>query len=185
MEEMNTETFDKRIKIGERGQAELEALLRSMDFTITPTGQEKFIPGVIHDDVRHIHDDPTVRALRFQPDFMAYREDFPVSYWESKVNTVGSTPNFALEKACYEELMSRHQRGQRCIVAFKEVTGTWAVAWVQDIVVAVDMSARRHEANGSKTPYLLVRKSSFLELKLFITVNTTGTEPTTYQARML
>ncbi len=181
---MNTDTWDKRLTIGERAQAEFDALLKTLGFKIVATGQEKFVPGAIHDDLRRVHDDLTVRAIRFQPDFMAYRDDFPAAYFETVSSTRGDTPYFAVEKAKYDELMSRQGRGQRCALVVKEVTGTWVVAWVQNIVVAVDMSRRRHEANGSKTPYLLVRKSSFTSLSQFIATNTTGTAPTMTQARM-
>lgn len=175
---MNTETFGQRIALGTAGQQELEKELKARGFTITPTGQEKFIPGAIHNDLRHIHDDPTVRAIRFQPDFMAYRADFPVSYWEAKVNTRDDTPNFAIEKSCFEELMARHKNGQRCVIAFRKKDSLWVANWVEDVKVVVDMTSRRQKANGSHTPFLLVAKENFPLLDLFIATNTTGTART-------
>ena len=171
---MKTGTFSQRIALGTQGQRELENELRSRGFIITPTGQEKFIPDAIHDDLRHIHDDPTVRAIRFQPDFMAYRDNFPVSYWEAKVNTRDDTPNFAIEKSCYEELMARHANHQRCVIAFRKVDGLWVANWVEEIKVVKDMTSRRQQANGSHTPFLLVAKESFPLLDLFIATHTTG-----------
>jgi len=186
MAQVKTQTWEERRKIGERGEEEFRALLGGIGFIITQTGQEKFMPTAVHDDLRRVHDDLTIRALRFQPDFMAYRDDFPAAFFETVVNTRPDTPNFAIEKAKYDELMSRRERGQRCAIAVKEVIGTWAVAWVQDIKINKDMSANadRWRANGSKTPYLLVAKVSFLELNLFVNVNTTGMAPTMTQGKM-
>ena len=44
------------------------------------------------------------RAVRYIPDFLAYRRGFPLAYWEVKVNSRQSsrTGNFAIERACQQ-----------------------------------------------------------------------------------
>jgi len=173
MAEVTVGSFDGRLSFGASAQDELRRLLDDRRFIITETGQEKYIPGRIHSDLRKIHNDPTVRAIRFQPDFMAYRTDFPTCYWESKACTTDKYITLVIEQSCYDELFQRHKNGQRCIVAFRYFSGKWVASWVQEILIVEKVSEdnRRHMARGSMTPYYRISRRSFLSLDLFISWN--------------
>lgn len=58
----------------------------------------------VHAEARFDHIDPMVRSVRYMPDFLAYRHDFPLAYGEAKVNSRRSfvAGNFSVERACYE-----------------------------------------------------------------------------------
>ena len=109
-----------------------------------------------------------IRAIRYTPDLVAIAANFPWSYWESKVNVTPNTPNFTIEKACYDEQMARHAKGERIVVAFKDVGGAWSVNWIERLNVLRDMSEQRQEARGSRTPYLLIRKTCAISFSEFV-----------------
>lgn len=153
-------TFDSRVSAGSAGMIEFMHLLHARGFSVFAVGQETWLPDKLHEEIRFEHADLMARAIRYFPDLAAYRREplFPWSYWEVKVNTTPGTPNFTIEKACYEEMMARHAKGERVAVAFKDVDREWYANWIDLLDVERDMSDRRQEARGSRTPYLLVRK---------------------------
>jgi hypothetical protein len=161
-------TFDGRLSVGRAGQAELQAVLERRGFEVFVTGQEHLLSPAVHAALRYEHADPMARAVRFAPDLLAYRADFPLAYWEAKVNTTPGTPNFAIEKACYEEQLARVEKGERVVIAFLDVDRLWRANWVGRLGISRDMSARRHAARGSQTPYVLVWKASTLPLAEFM-----------------
>lgn len=171
---MDISTFDKRKNIGTRVASELRAILERCGYIVVPFGQENYLSNPAHEQLRYIHNDPTVRAIRFAPDFVAIMRG-QSSYWESKANTTSGTPNFTIEKSCYEELMARHEKGERCNVAFKDTDGTWSANRVDKLFVAGDLSLYRHQACGSRTPFLLIRKNSTLPLLEYLNTQKVGT----------
>lgn len=146
----------------------MKVRLTEFGFTVFQIGQETWMPSSLHDAIRHIHDDLMIRAIRYTPDLVAVAANFPWSYWESKVNVTPSTPNFTIEKACYDEQMARHGKGERIVVAFKDVDGSWRANWIERLTVLRDMSDLRQEARGSRTPYLLIRKTCAISLPEFL-----------------
>lgn len=180
---MTMQSRPARVAAGADGQAELKSLLEMRyGFTVVPTGQEFWLPAAAHDVLRRVHDDVTVRAVRYVPDLLAWGQGFPFSFWDAKVNQTPGTSNFSIESACYDEGMARWSIGQRVVLAFRDVdrspalpaasrqtTGNaWYAQAVQHLVVVADNSDRRHEAAGSHTPYLLVRKDSTVRLSAFV-----------------
>lgn len=165
---MDINTFNKRLGIGQKGAEELKRILESAGFIISTTGQEVWLTPEVREAIRHNHTDVTVRAVRYKPDLLAYRHDWSLTYFEAKVNTTPRTPNFSIEKACYDENMSLTQKGERCVIAFREVNGIWYANFVQHLVIARDMSQERHWARGSMTPYLLITKKSTVPLSAFL-----------------
>jgi len=164
---MDIYTFQGRTEIGKRGEAELRFILEQRGYITIPFGQENYLNNPAHEQLRHIHDDPTIRAIRFAPDFIAIKGG-KSAYWDSKVNTVPGTPNFTIEKADYQELMARYSKGERCNVGFRDTDGTWHANSIENLSVAGDLSAIRHLAHGSMTPFLLIRKSSTLPLHEYL-----------------
>lgn len=165
---MDISKFTKRLDIGKKGADELRGILESVGFTISTTGQEVWLTPEVREAIRHNHTDITVRAVRYKPDLLAFRHDWSLTYFEAKVNTTPNTPNFSIEKACYDENMSLTQKGERCVIAFREVNGKWYANFVQLLVIARDMSQQRHWARGSMTPYLLITKKSTVPLSAFL-----------------
>jgi hypothetical protein len=165
---MDITTFENRLNIGNSGAEELRHILESESFTVSTTGQEVWLNQEVRNSIRHNHTDLTVRAVRYKPDLLAFRRDFPLTYFEAKVNTTSDTPNFAIEKACYDENLSLAQKGERCVIAFREVNKTWYANFVQQLIVARDMSQQRHRARGSTTPFLLITKRSTMPLLDFL-----------------
>lgn len=169
-------SFTQRRQVGESAQAELQTLLTLRGFTVFATGQEQMLSKFVHEAVRFEHDDLMVRAVRYAPDLLVWRHDWPLAWWEVKANTTPDTPNFAVEKACLEELLARVQKGERCVLAFRDTDGLWSAQWAQSLNVGRDMSAARHEAKGSHTPYVLIPKASALGLTKFIGTNVQSDE---------
>jgi len=166
---MNIDTFEQRLSIGNQGAGELRTILESEGFIVSTTGQEAWLTPQMRERLRHDYTDLTVRAVRHKPDLLAYRpDDFPLTYFEAKVNTTAGTPNFSIEKACFDELVSLAQKGERCVVAFREVNRTWHANYVEKLVVTRDMSNQRRQARGSMTPYLLIAKQSTEPLRSFL-----------------
>jgi len=105
------------------------------------------------------------------PDFLTFHPLLDIrffAYWDAKVNVTAGTENFTIEKASYEEFLARVQKGERVVVAFKDVDGLWYANWAEALEIKADMSRLRHEANGAQTPYLLVAKSSTRRLNDFL-----------------
>ena len=169
--------FDQRLSSGQAGQQDLVANLRKMGFRVMLTGQEMWLDEVVHQALRLNHTDQMMRAVRYRPDLLAYHPGFPLAYWEVKTNTTPGTANFAVEKACYAEMVARKAKGERIVFAFQDVDRTWYAQWVEKLIVARDMSAIRKQARGSHTPYLLIPKSCVLPLSGFL--KTFGTSSTT------
>ena len=165
------QTRTSRQVIGKTAEDALRKTLEDYGFMIKPTGQENWLPPEVHIGVRFEFADVMVRSVRFTPDFLAYHPNFPLAYWDSKANVTPNTPNFAVEKASLEEQIARMKKGERVVVAFWEVDKTWHANWADKLVVARDMSAVRHLASGSHTPFVLVRKSSTLPLREFLNAN--------------
>ena len=90
--------------------------------------------------------------------------------------SIPNTPNFSIEKACYDEALARQAKGERVVLAFKDVDEAWYANWIENIPIGRDMSAHRHLSKGSHTPYYLIRKSSTLPLMDFLL---SGIVPTT------
>lgn len=109
-----------------------------------------------------------VRAMRYMPDLLAYRAGFPLAWLEAKVKITPGTANFSLEKTCYAELMARHAKGERVVVAFKDTNGKWRANWVEKLSVERNMSGQRLVARGSHTPYLLITKAGTVGLSDFL-----------------
>ncbi len=103
----NVSTFADRIHLGEAAQKELAARLRGEGFAVLETGQENWITAQVHAALRFEHEDLMARAVRYFPDLLAWRVNFPLAYWEAKANATPDTPNFAIEKACYDEGLAR------------------------------------------------------------------------------
>ena len=160
--------FSSRLAAGQNGETLLKAYLEAMGFQVMETGQQTWLHKQVHTVLRHEHSDPMVRAVRYLPDLLAYHPDFPLSYWEVKTNTTPNTPNFAVETACYQEALARNEKGERVIFAFLEVDRTWYANYVQGLQIRCNMGAKRKQANGSMTPYLLLTKSSTLPLEHFL-----------------
>lgn len=165
---MTMRDHSSRAITGAAGQAELSYLLEQAGFFVADCGQENWLPSEMHAVLRLDHTDLTVRSVRYQPDLFAFAPKFPFAYWDAKVNTVPGTPNFTIEQACYEEQLSRVQRGQRVVIAFRDTDAKWRAQWVERLRIVADHAARRHEAHGSMTPYLLVAKDSTLALRAFV-----------------
>lgn len=166
-----TRNYTGRIQIGRKGEDELRLILEAYGFMVKPTGQENWLPVGIHRHIRHNHSDTMARAVRYMPDFLVYHPVLELrffAYWDAKVNVTAGTENFSIEKACYEEFMARVGKGERVVVAFKDVDGQWYANWVEALVIQADMSSLRHAANGAQTPYLLVAKSSVRCLNDFL-----------------
>jgi len=161
-------SFGDRALAGHSGQAELSFMLTRNGFDVMQTGQENWMPGSVHDALRFEHDDLMVRAVRYTPDLLAYRADFPLAWWEAKVNVTPGTMNFTLEKACYDELMARHEKGERVVVAFRDTDSKWRANWVEKLCVERDMSGQRLVARGSHTPYLLIPKAATVGISDFL-----------------
>lgn len=157
-----------RMAVGEDGQEELAHILESFGFVVVPTGQENWLPAELHAQLRHVHTDPTVRAVRYTPDLLAWSPRFPVAWWDAKVNATPGTRNFSLEQACYDEQLARASIGQRVVLAFRDTDGDWYAQSVRRLVVAHAHVDDRHDARGSKTPYVLVTKASCMRLRAFI-----------------
>ena len=163
-----TSTFLSRLTAGQVSEQLLREYLTPLGFNVMETGQETLLPKQVHTALRYEHSDPMVRAVRYHPDLLVYHPNFPLAYWEVKTNTTPGTPNFAVETACYQEALARNQKGERVVFAFLEVDGTWHANWVQHLQVMHDMGAKRKQANGSGTPYLLITKISTLPLQYFL-----------------
>ena len=161
-------TFAQRSQVGAGGVAELKVRLTEFGFTVFEIGQETWLPSSLHEKIRHEHADLMIRAIRYMPDLVALAANFPWSYWESKVNVTPGTPNFTIEKACYDEQMARQAKGERVVVAFKDVDGAWSANWIERLVVLRDMSEQRQDARGSRTPYLLIRKTCAVPFAEFV-----------------
>jgi hypothetical protein len=167
----DTHTFGERLAIAQRGQEALRQVLAMEGFTVAATGQELWLARAVHNDLRFDHSDLMARAIRYAPDFLAYRPGFPLAYWEAKVNSRQSfaTGNFAIERACYDEQMARVRKGERVAVAWmEEIDGSWRANWVQCLPILRDLSAQRHAAEGSHTPFLLIDKQQALPLAEFL-----------------
>ncbi len=160
--------FEQRASVAETGVRELKGILERHGLRVLRTGQENWLPADIHAAIRFDHNDPMVRAIRYMPDLLTFHPARRLEYWEVKVNTTPGTGNFTIEKACYDELMARAAKGERLVVAFKDVEGTWYANNIQKLVIGRDMSASRQYAQGSQTPYLLLPKSSALSLTSFL-----------------
>ncbi len=161
-------SFDTRAAAGHSGQAELSFILTRHGFDVMETGQENWLLASVHDALRFEHNDLMTRAVRYMPDLLAYRADFPLAWWEAKVNVTPNTTNFTLEKACYDELMARRAKGERAVVAFKDTDNRWRANWVEKLCVERDMSGQRLVARGSHTPYLLIPKATTVGLSDFL-----------------
>jgi len=171
---MQAQTRDGRLTAGLAGQAELKKILESLGFTVIETGQESWLPTLVHEVLRRNHTDPMVRAVRYQPDLLAYSPRFPLAWWDAKVNTRPGTPNFSLEEACYTEQIARTRKGERVAIAFKDTDGRWSAQWVDLLRVNADRSGDRHDAKGSQTPYYLVAKDSTEPLGGFVAFRSRG-----------
>ncbi|MGE5223556.1 MAG: hypothetical protein ACM3PY_14055 [Omnitrophica WOR_2 bacterium] len=161
----------ERSRIGRSGEEELKSVLRRYGFIVLTTGQENWLAKSVHDRIRPNHEDPMVQAIRYMPDFLAYHPQLDLrffAYWDAKVNVTPGTLNFTIEKACYEEAIARTRKGERVVIAFKEVDGRWFANWAEQLAVVADMSRQRRRAKGAKTPYLLISKASTHPLAQFI-----------------
>lgn len=162
--------FNERIQLGADVQAELAERLRVAGFQIFETGQEYWLSQTAHVMLRFEHNDLMARAVRHMPDLLAWRADWPLAYWEAKANATPDTPNFTIEKASHDELVARQEKGERVVVAFRDVDESWHANWVQHLTVRQDKSAERHAARGSRTPYLLLPKSCTRPLDIFLSL---------------
>lgn len=162
------DSFSARIRLGADGQAELAERLHAEGFQVFETGQENWLSRVVHAALRFEHADQMVRAVRYFPDLLAWRADWPLAYWEAKTNATPGTPNFSIEKACYEEMMARHAKGERVVVAFRDTDGMWRANWIERLEIRRDMTADRQVARGSHTPYLLLPKSCTRPWEIFL-----------------
>lgn len=167
---MTMQTHAARMAAGGDGQAELKQLLLNYGFLVVDTGQESWLPNWAHQALRQVHDDATVRSVRYQPDLLAWSPRFPFSFWDAKVNATPGTPNFTIEQACYQEQLARMTIGQRIVIAFRDTDGKWSANSVGRLQVVDDHSARRHDAAGSQTPYLLISKRSTVPLHAFVAI---------------
>jgi hypothetical protein len=166
---LDISSFPKRLNIGKQASDELRSILESEGFIVSTSGQETWMKPELQECIRHDHSDLTVRAVRYAPDFLAYKTGlFKLSYFEVKRNTTPNTPNFTIEKACYDELISLVDKGEQCVVAFREVNGKWYANYIKELVISKDMSSIRHMARGSMTPYLLIKKISTIPLINFL-----------------
>lgn len=159
---------------GEKALNELRIKLEEMGFGTAPTGQEKFIPNKVHADIRKVHGDPTVRALRFQPDLMAYRNDFKPTHFECMSNDEPDYSCYPLEREKYLENINRAMNKQRCALVYKqEWCNKFVACWVTDVRIDHDKTSDtdRWKAKGSKTPYYLIRRSTFVDLEKFVEDN--------------
>jgi hypothetical protein len=157
-----------RVTTGEAGQAELKEMLESFGFTVVETGQERWLPTNVHERLRLDHSDRMVRAVRYMPDLLAWSPRFRLAYWDAKVNTHPGTANFTIETACYDEQTVRMAKGERVALAFKDMDGRWRAQWATRLRIVADHSARRREAQGSHTPYLLIAKDSTETITAFV-----------------
>jgi len=164
------QTRTARMAAGGDGQAELKQLLEGFGFQVVDTGQETWLPAWAHQALRQVHDDVTVRAVRYQPDLLAWSPRFPYAFWDAKVNATPGTPNFTIEHACYQEQVARWNAGQRVVIAFRDTDGKWSANSIGRLQVVDDHSARRHQAAGSQTPYLLINKRSAVPLHAFVAI---------------
>lgn len=167
---MTMQTRAARMTAGADGQAELKVLLQGFGFLVVDTGQETWLPTWAHQALRQVHDDATVRTVRYQPDLFAWSPRFPYAWWDSKINATPGTPNFSIEKACYQEQVARWNADQRIVIAFRDTDGKWSANSVGRLQVVDDHSARRHDAAGSQTPYLLISKRSTVPLHAFVAI---------------
>jgi hypothetical protein len=165
---MTMQSRASRMTTGAAGQAELKYLLEQAGLMVADCGQENWLPSEMHAVLRQDHDDMTARSVRYHPDLFAFGARFPFAYWDAKVNTVPDTPNFTIEQACYEEQLARTRAGQRVVIAFRDTDGKWRAQWAPRLHVVASHAARRHEAQGSMTPYLLVAKLSTVALRTFL-----------------
>ena len=166
-----THTFGQRLALARQGQEALRQVLAMHGFSVTETGQELWLARAVHDDLRFDHADRMARAVRYLPDFLVYKRGFPLAFWEAKVNSRQSftTGNYAIERACYEEQMARVQKGERVVIAWmEEVDGSWRANWVERLPILRDLSAQRHAADGSHTPFLLIEKRQAVPLPAFL-----------------
>jgi len=161
-------SFSARARWGADGLVELAERLRVEGFQVLETGQENWLPQDVHAALRFEHDDRMARAVRYFPDLLAWRADWPLAYWEAKTNATPNTPNFSIERACYDEMMARHAKGERVVIAFRDTDGMWRANWVERLEISRDMTAERHAARGSHTPYLLLPKSCVRPLEMFL-----------------
>lgn len=168
------ESRSARVSVGSAGQAELKALLESHGFTVLDTGQESWLPESWHERLRTDHTDPMIRAVRYQPDLLAFSPRWRLAWWDSKINTVPGTGNFTLETWCYDEQMARMKKGERVVFAWRDTDRRWYAQWATRLVIHEDHSARRHAAKGSMTPYLLVEKDSTVPIVGFIAMANGG-----------
>lgn len=160
---------DARVKVGSAGQRELKTMLETKyGFTCIETGQENWLPPEVHASVRFDNSDLMVRSVRYMPDLLCFSSRFRPCWIDAKINTVAGTPNFTLELACYQEQLARMSKGERVALAFKDTDGRWYANWATKLRINEDRRDRRHEAQGSMTPYLLIAKSSCDSLMAFV-----------------
>ena len=110
--------------------------------------------------------------LQFRENGRYYTEDRATTRGcKAKVNSRQSfaTGNFAIERACHEEQMARVLKGERVVIAWMEETdGSWRANWVERLPILRDLSAQRHAAAGSHTPFLLIDKRQVPPLGEFL-----------------
>ena len=169
---MNDKAFNKFIKPAKESEDILKAMLHRNGFIVFMSGQENWMPKDIHKKIAYEYNDDMIRAIRYMPDFLAFHDRFPFAWWEVKRNTTPGTANFTLEKACHTEGMARHAKGERVIIVYHDTNDKFTAAWIQDLVVKIDKSNIRQKAKGSRTPYLLILKSSTVDLEVFLNRNT-------------
>lgn len=167
----NTPKYPTRLKAIHSGEDELRLILEAYGFIVKPTGQETWLPFGIHRHIRQENSDTMSRAVRYMPDFLAFHPLLGIkffAYWDAKINQNTYSETFTIEKASYDELLARVQKGERVVVAFKDIDGQWYANWAESLEIQTDLSNPVCEVDDSRQIYLLVAKSSTRHINDFL-----------------
>lgn len=143
-----------RLHIGQTHERRVQAELERRGWYVQPWGQ-----GLLHERVRQaLNDKAPVVLWRWIPDLIAVKEP-RICLIDPKSDYRSDTPNFSIEISAIQAHRAMSCLGLRVVYVFADMSCNTPedlrpIRWEMP-----DPGRRRVAANGSGTPYALVRKS--------------------------
>ena len=163
MVQVDTSTREARVRTGELAELKLIGYLLWHGITVRKIGQEDWLPDWVHLKIRFNYD-PDIELLKHMPDLDTGRaliqvKDAPN---EQEYQTV------TLEKASYRASKRWFGLGVPVLIVWlyqdrKSFYGQWV-----NLIHPEESNTPRQNANGSMTPFYVVRKNELEPVKEFM-----------------
>ena len=164
---MSTATFIQRIDYGRQAEQEFISYLMSKNTSYFKTGQEWWMPRWIHDKLRHVLNDDSIRLLRHFPDFSVFINGKYFLVQVKAAPTSRNYPTVTIERDSFDCSKKLCSLGLPVLLVWLIEDGTLLAQWTDRINPEMP-NTPREETNGSHTPQYNIRKKELRPISEFV-----------------